>query len=375
MAPAACGNQVATFRRLCYLIQNASQAAPWIPANAWGKLPASHDDHVKSRQFDPRELLEEISRTWTFGVGADFIGLITNVRADEGGEARAQRAAERPVWIGDLPFYCLRNGQKLCLTRFFQLVYNPFESEMNGNRRDDPGPVVNPVIFEEGLGILEGNRKSEVPLNPFELFSALICNQEGSFRIAFDETLGGERSKLSRSKDTNSLRRERCRNCVRGLQRVLLSGYCGSVQQHYSINFGQARQRTEMSNLFNIFDKIAEERIREAIERGEFDDLPGKGEPLNLEDDSHLPQDLRLAYKILKNADCLPPELELRKEIRTTEALLAGIHDTQEKYKQMKKLNYLVMKLNMTRRGSVALEENQLYYERVVDKMTPKKGE
>lgn len=128
-----------------------------------------------------------------------------------------------------------------------------------------------------------------------------------------------------------------------------------------------------MSNLFKIFDKIAEERIRESIERGDFDDLPGKGKPLDLEDDSHLPDDLRLAYKILKNAGCLPPELELRKEIRTTEALLAGIQDTQEKYKQMKKLNYLVMKLNMSRRVSIALEENQHYYEKVVDKMGGKK--
>jgi hypothetical protein len=124
-----------------------------------------------------------------------------------------------------------------------------------------------------------------------------------------------------------------------------------------------------MSNLFDIMDKIAEERIREAIERGEFDDLPGKGKPLDLEDDSHLPPDLRMAYKILKNADCLPPELELRKEIRTTEDLLAGIQDTQEKYKQMKKLNYLIMKLNMTRRTSVTMEENQRYYEKVVEKM------
>jgi hypothetical protein len=124
-----------------------------------------------------------------------------------------------------------------------------------------------------------------------------------------------------------------------------------------------------LSNLFTVFDKIAEERIREAIERGELDDLPGKGKPLNLEDDSHIPPDLRLAYKILKNADCLPPELELRKEIRTTEALLSGIQDTQEKYKQIKRLNYLIMKLNMTRRTSLALEENQHYYERVVDKI------
>ena len=128
-----------------------------------------------------------------------------------------------------------------------------------------------------------------------------------------------------------------------------------------------------MSNLFAIFDKIAEERIREAIEHGEFDDLPGKGKPLKLEDDSHLPADLRLAYKVLKNANCLPPELELRREIRTTEQLLSGIEDTQEKYKQMKKLNYLVMKLNKPRQGSVALEETQYYYEKVVEKVGRKK--
>ncbi|HQN18310.1 MAG TPA: DUF1992 domain-containing protein, partial [Syntrophobacteraceae bacterium] len=134
------------------------------------------------------------------------------------------------------------------------------------------------------------------------------------------------------------------------------------VNQHYS-------ERDDLSNLFTVFDKIAEERIREAIERGELDDLPGKGKPLNLEDDSHIPPDLRLAYKILKNADCLPPELELRKEIRTTEALLSGIQDTQEKYKQIKRLNYLIMKLNMTRSTSLALEENQHYFERVVDKI------
>lgn len=129
-----------------------------------------------------------------------------------------------------------------------------------------------------------------------------------------------------------------------------------------------------MSNLFAIFDKIAEERIREAMERGEFDDLPGKGKPLKLEDDSHLPPDLRIAYKILKNADCLPPELELRKEITTTEQLLAGMQDTKEKYRQMKKLNYLIMKLNMTRRVPLQLEENQRYFEKVLDKIGERKG-
>ncbi|WP_448383940.1 DnaJ family domain-containing protein [Desulfosoma sp.] len=128
-----------------------------------------------------------------------------------------------------------------------------------------------------------------------------------------------------------------------------------------------------MSNLFTIFEKIAEQRIQEAMERGEFDNLPGAGKPLTLEDDSHLPADLRIAYKILKNADCLPPELELRKEIRTTEELLSGIQDTQEKYRQMKKLNYLILKLNTMRRVSPLLEEHQVYYPKVLDRLAKEK--
>ena len=54
---------------------------------------------------------------------------------------------------------------------------------------------------------------------------------------------------------------------------------------------------------------IAERRIQEAIERGEFDDLPGKGKPLHLgEDDRSVPEELRMAYRMLKNAGLLPPE-------------------------------------------------------------------
>ena len=127
-----------------------------------------------------------------------------------------------------------------------------------------------------------------------------------------------------------------------------------------------------MSNIFESFDKIAEKKIREAMDNGEFDDLPGKGKPLQLEDDRHIAQDIRLAHKILKNANCLPPELELRKEILTMEELLDGVKDTKEKYRQIKKLNYLIMKLNMSRRGSLDLEKHQVYYERLVDKMGKK---
>ena len=115
--------------------------------------------------------------------------------------------------------------------------------------------------------------------------------------------------------------------------------------------------------------KIAEQRIREALERGEFDDLPGRGEPLTFEDDSRVPEDLRLAYKLLKNADCLPPELALKKEIRQMEDMLESIPDEKEKYRQIKQINYKIMKLNMMGHKSPLLEEKQLYYKRLVDKL------
>ncbi|VBB46605.1 conserved hypothetical protein [uncultured Desulfatiglans sp.] len=120
------------------------------------------------------------------------------------------------------------------------------------------------------------------------------------------------------------------------------------------------------------FDKIAERRIQEALDRGEFKDLPGRGKPLQIEDDSGIPEDLRMAYKILKNADCLPPELQLKKEIRQMEDLLEGIPDERERYKLIKKINYQIMKLNMMGHKSPLLEETEIYYHKVADKLAGK---
>lgn len=122
--------------------------------------------------------------------------------------------------------------------------------------------------------------------------------------------------------------------------------------------------------MLDAFGKIAEQRIKEAQERGEFDNLDGRGRPLDLVDDSMVPEDLRLAYKILKNANCAPPEIQLKNEIIQIEDMLASIKDEQEKYRQIKKLNMLVTRLNTMRRRPVAFEEQQRYYGRVVSKMT-----
>lgn len=115
--------------------------------------------------------------------------------------------------------------------------------------------------------------------------------------------------------------------------------------------------------------KIIENRIKEAIERGDFDNLPGYGKPLVLEDDSHIPPDLRLAYKILKNADCIPPELQLKKDIQNIQDMLTGMTDEKEKYRQIRKLNFLVLKLNMMRKTHVTLEESQVYHDKVLEKL------
>jgi hypothetical protein len=117
------------------------------------------------------------------------------------------------------------------------------------------------------------------------------------------------------------------------------------------------------------FEKIVEERIRRAQKRGEFKDLPGAGHPLALEDDRHVPEDLRLAYKILKNADCLPPEVELRKEIAKTEDVLASMPATAEKYQTLKKLNFMILKLNAMRQTAIAREIPQHYASKIVLRM------
>ena len=123
--------------------------------------------------------------------------------------------------------------------------------------------------------------------------------------------------------------------------------------------------------MFPGFEKIIESRIKKAQEQGAFDNLPGSGKPLRLDDDRHIPEDLRLAHKVLKNADCLPPEVQLRKEIQTTEDLLSGMTDTSQKYRVLKKLNYLILRLNAMRNANAAFDIPQRYYGELVERLEP----
>jgi hypothetical protein len=125
----------------------------------------------------------------------------------------------------------------------------------------------------------------------------------------------------------------------------------------------------ERKRMFPGFEKIIESRIKKAQDDGAFEDLPGSGQPLRLDDDRHIPEDLRLAHKVLKNADCLPPEIQLRKEIRATEDLLAGMTDTAHKYRTIKKLNFLILRLNAMRDADATFDVPQRYYGELVERL------
>jgi hypothetical protein len=126
--------------------------------------------------------------------------------------------------------------------------------------------------------------------------------------------------------------------------------------------------------MFPGFNKIVEERIRKAQKTGAFKNLAGTGKPISLDDDRHIPEDLRLAYKILKNADCVPPEIELKKEIRRTEDLLDAMEDTAEKYRILKKLNFLILRLNSLRMASIEFDMPQKYTAKLVERFGPKRS-
>jgi hypothetical protein len=76
---------------------------------------------------------------------------------------------------------------------------------------------------------------------------------------------------------------------------------------------------------------LAESKIQAALARGDFDNLPGRGRPLAVEDLSRVPASLRMGFRLLRNAGCLPPELEARKEVARLGALLAASGDPAER--------------------------------------------
>ncbi|AOV17257.1 hypothetical protein BJI67_09435 [Acidihalobacter aeolianus] len=119
-------------------------------------------------------------------------------------------------------------------------------------------------------------------------------------------------------------------------------------------------------------DAIAERRIREALERGELDDLPGAGRPLELDDDAHVPSELRAAYRLLKNAGFLPPEVELRREIGEAQALIDVSTEPEERNRAQRRLELLRQRLCGDAHRDLRLDEQ--YYQEVCARLDTQQG-
>lgn len=116
-----------------------------------------------------------------------------------------------------------------------------------------------------------------------------------------------------------------------------------------------------------LLDRLAEASIEEAIEKGALDNLPGAGEPLSLDDDSMVPENLRAAYRILKNSGHLPREVTLYSQIRDVESLIGRIQDAGERASAVKRLSLLRARLGSDRCGHLAGQGD--YYHAVAEKL------
>jgi hypothetical protein len=95
------------------------------------------------------------------------------------------------------------------------------------------------------------------------------------------------------------------------------------------------------------FQKNVDEKIKEAIARGEFDNLPGKGKPLDLDAYFATPEHLRIGYSILKSADIIPEEVELLKQIESLRKSLQSSTTQVEKKALRQQLSEKLTSFNM----------------------------
>jgi hypothetical protein len=119
----------------------------------------------------------------------------------------------------------------------------------------------------------------------------------------------------------------------------------------------------------DILATIAERKIREAMERGELENLSGRGKPLPVEDLSGVPEELRMAYKVLKNAGCVPPEVEMRNEVASLRRMILAMDDGEERTRRVRELNFKLMKLEMLRNRPLSLELLPEYQEKLLDRL------
>ena len=115
-----------------------------------------------------------------------------------------------------------------------------------------------------------------------------------------------------------------------------------------------------------LIEEIAEQHIRRAMEQGLFDDLPGAGTPLVLDDNRMVPEELRAGYRLLKNAGYVPPEVDSLREIHDLQSLLAGVVDPGKRDKGIRRLRLLEARLAEGRGRGLSTAVQQQYSDKLL---------
>ncbi|GLX70779.1 DUF1992 domain-containing protein [Paenibacillus glycanilyticus] len=120
----------------------------------------------------------------------------------------------------------------------------------------------------------------------------------------------------------------------------------------------------------DFMSSLVEQRIKEAMAKGEFDNLKGKGQPIELEDHSHVPEELRVAYKLLSNAGMIPEEMAVKKEIVSLRDMIRFCRNPGEQVALKNKLTEkeLRYKMLMEARGLQQSPVFQQYESKIIKK-------
>lgn len=118
-----------------------------------------------------------------------------------------------------------------------------------------------------------------------------------------------------------------------------------------------------------FLDRVAEQRIEAALGRGEFDGLPGAGRPLELDDDSLVPPELRAACRILKNSGMVPPEIETLRELHRLYACIEADSSDPAPHEAQRRLQFLHMKLERAGFAVTSRAVMAQYHDRLLAKL------
>lgn len=125
-------------------------------------------------------------------------------------------------------------------------------------------------------------------------------------------------------------------------------------------------QRNEFP--MKLLDALVEQRIAAAAARGELDDLPGAGSPLELDDDLLVPEEVRVANRILKNAGFVPPAVEQLRALRDLEEEIAKVGDKTAQCRLRARLLALDMALESLRGGPMVVPHE--YRRRIAERLS-----